>query len=286
MIALASSPHGVWLGAAALPDDAAGLHALAAGIEDLGFSALWLGGSWGEDLTVPTELLAGSTNLIVGTSIANIWRDPAEALAASWARVDERFGDRFVLGVGPGHHVQTQFNQGQYDKPLTRLKEYLEALDAAPTPVPVQRRAISALGPKALELAAERTAGALPYLTTPEHTAQARSVLGDTFLAPEQKVVQETDPGKARALARGALEYYLVLPNYVNAWRRLGFEEADFADGGSDRLIDALFGWGDDPVAKVREHLAAGADHVAVQPVTSPGQTVLEALGGIARRLI
>ena len=287
MTALASTPYGVWLGTGALPDDPAALRELAAGIEELGFSALWLGGSWGADLSTPAELLAGSSSLVVGTSIANIWRDPAEALAASYAEVAATHGDRFVLGVGPGHHVQTQFNQGRYAKPLTRLREYLEALDAAQPPVPVERRAVSALGPKALELARDRTAGALPYLTTPEHTRQARGIVGaDTFLAPEQKVVLSADPAQARSLARGALEHYLELPNYVNAWRRLGFAESDFEAGGSDDLIDALFSWGEDPLVKVRGHLEAGADHVCVQPIVEKGAAPLDALRIIAAALL
>jgi probable F420-dependent oxidoreductase len=258
----------------------------AAEVEGMGFASLWLGGSWGADLSRIERLLAAGDRLVVGTSIANIWRDPASEVAAAYTRVAERFGDRFVLGLGVGHHPQTEFNQGQYARPLARLATYLDDLDAAGPPVPVRHRALAALGPKALELARDRSAGSLPYLTTPEHTRIARVALGpDRFLAPEQKIVLASDPAEARSLARDVLEYYLSLPNYVNAWLRLGFEPADVRDGGSDRLIDGLFGWGEDALERVRQHREAGADHVCVQPVPRAGRTVLEELRVIAGKL-
>jgi probable F420-dependent oxidoreductase len=285
---LARGRYGVWLGLAALPQDAAGLRDLAAEVEGIGFTALWLGGSWGGDLSVPAELLAGSSQLVVATSIANIWRDPPEAVAAAYTKVAGRYGDRFVLGVGPGHPTQVDLHQDRYARPLHALAEFLDGLDAAQPPVPVRRRALAALGPKALALAAERSAGALPYFTTPEHTRQAREIVGaETFLAPEQKLVLSADPGQARALARAALKYYLGLANYVNSWRRLGFEESDFQSGGSDRLIDALFGWGTPETAleRVREHLAAGADQVCIQPIPAEGDSALDDLRVIAAAL-
>jgi len=271
--------YGVWLGLAALPKDPAELRKLAAELEGLGFSALWLGGSWGSDLSIPAELLAASSQLVVGTSIANIWRDPAEQLAASFTGLDRQYGERFVLGIGPGHHTQVDLHHDRYARPLAALGTFLDALDAAEPPVPVPRRALAALGPKALTMAAERSAGALPYFTTPEHTRQAREIVGaTTFLAPEQKLVLADDPDRARELARGALKYYLELPNYVNSWRRLGFAETDFQNGGSDRLIDALFGWGTPQTAleRVREHLAAGADHVCIQPIPSDRNPLID----------
>jgi probable F420-dependent oxidoreductase len=281
--------YGVWLGLAALPPDAASLHALAAGIERLGFGALWLGGSWGEDLSVPAELLAGSSDLVVATSIANIWRDPAERVAASCTELAGRYPGRFVLGVGVGHAPDVEKKYAaRYERPLHALGQFLDVLDAAQPPVPVARRAVAALGPKALTLAADRSAGALPYLTTPEHTAQARRILGaGPFLAPEQKVVLSTDTDQARARARRVLAYYLRLPNYTNAWRRLGFTDDDVAGGGSDRLVDALFGYGTPAAARdrVQEHLAAGADHVCVQPVVADGSTVLRDLEVLATEL-
>jgi probable F420-dependent oxidoreductase len=284
--ALAGSRYGVWLGLRALPEQPSALSELAAEVEALGFSALWLGGSWGADLTVPRRLLEGSRDLVVATSVSNIWRDPAEQVAASYTDLAAEYGDRFVLGLGPGHHTQVNLHQDRYARPLAMLGEYLDALDAAKPPVPVGRRALAALGPKALALAAERSAGALPYLTTPDHTRQAREVLGARpFLAPEQKIILATDPDDTRALARRSLEYYLSLPNYVNAWRRLGFAEADFEGGGSERLIDAVYGWGKNALDRVQEHLSAGADHVCIQPIPAAGKTPLDELRIIAREL-
>lgn len=278
-------PFGVWLGPAAYSDYAGRENEFAAELEQLGFPSLWLGGSWGADLGPVERFLAGSERLVVGTSIANIWRDPADQVAAAYTRVAERFGDRFVLGLGVGHHPQVEFNQGQYARPLAKLAAYLDVLEEHQ--VPQANRALAALGPKALELARDRSAGTLPYLTTPEHTRTARAVLGpDRLVIPEQKVVLSDDPDEARGLARAMLEMYLGLPNYLNAWRRLGFEEADFADGGSDRLIDGLFGWGPDALERVREHHRAGADHVCVQPIVRSGRSTLEELRIIAADLL
>ncbi|MBT0767761.1 TIGR03620 family F420-dependent LLM class oxidoreductase [Kineosporia sp. J2-2] len=285
----ADAPYGVWLG---LGPQALGAYSgregeLAAELEGLNFPSLWLGGSWGADLAPIERLLAGSERLVVGTSIANIWRDPAEQVAAAHTRVAERFGNRFVLGLGVGHHPQTELNQGQYARPLAKLAAYLDVLDAADPPVPAGHRALAALGPKALELARDRSAGSLPYLTTPEHTRTARETLGpERFLAPEQKVVLSDDPDEARGLARTALHHYLELPNYLNSWRRLGFGEPDFENGGSDRLIDALFGWGPDALDHVRRHREAGADHVCVQPIPRNGRHALDELRIIARELL
>jgi probable F420-dependent oxidoreductase len=278
------NPYGVWVGIGKLTEGEEG--AFAAELEGLGFASLWLGGSWGADLSQIERLLAAGDRLVVGTSIANIWRDPAPEVAAAYTRVAERFGDRFVLGLGVGHHPQTDLNHGQYARPMAKLAAYLDGLDSAEPPVPLHHRALAALGPKALELARDRSAGSLPYLTTPEHTRIARAALGpDRFLAPEQKIVLANDPAEARTLARDFLRYYLGLPNYVNAWLRLGFEEADIRDGGSDRLIDGLFGWGDDALERVRQHREAGADHVCIQPIPREGRTVLDELRVIAGEL-
>lgn len=156
----------------------------------------------------------------------------------------------------------------QYRRPYASMVGYLDALDAAG--VPAGRRMLAALGPKMLGLSRDRAAGSLPYLVTPEHTAQAREVLGEVpLLAPELKVVLETDPDRARSFARGSLGMYLSLPNYTNSFLRLGFAESDFADGGSDRLIDSLYAWGDEDriLARINDFHAAGADHVALQVV-------------------
>ncbi|HEX4215669.1 MAG TPA: LLM class F420-dependent oxidoreductase [Candidatus Dormibacteraeota bacterium] len=237
----------------------------AAELEELGFSALWLGASPPGDLRLAESLIAASQRLIVGTSIVNIWDAGASLVAESYHRIAGEHPGRFVLGLGVSHAPVV----GEaYRRPLRKLSEYLDELDAATPPVPVDGRAIASLGPRSLEIAGSRSLGTLPYLTTPEHTRSAREILGpDALLAPEQKVVLESDPSAARAIARRRLAMYLTLPNYVNNWRRLGFEEADFEQGGSDRLVDAVVAWGtpDAIRARLQEHLDAGADHVAVQ---------------------
>jgi probable F420-dependent oxidoreductase len=238
-------------------------------LERLGFSALWLGGSPPGDLQHSESLIAATDRLVVGTSIVNIWKDAAGVVAESYDRINSRYPGRFVLGLGIGHAPSVG---AAYHRPLRRLGQYLDELEAATPPVPVSGRAIAALGPRALELARDRSLGTLPYLTTPAHTRTAREILGpDKLVAPEQKVVLEEDPLKARAVGRVAVSRYLKLPNYVNNWRRLGFEEGDFEDGGSDRLVDALIAWGppEQIRARVQEHFDAGADHVALQLLTS-----------------
>ncbi|WP_406477389.1 LLM class F420-dependent oxidoreductase [Streptomyces sp. NBC_01615] len=234
----------------------------AAELEQLGYGAVWLGGSSAAHHSVP--LLEATSRLTVGTSIQSIWQYDAEASAAGFAEVDAAHPGRFVLGLGVSHAKLAD----QYRRPYSALVAYLDALDAAG--VPAERRVLAALGPKTLQLSADRAAGAIPYLVTPEHTAQARAILGEApLLAPEFKVVPETDPTRARALAREALAMYLSLPNYTNSFLRLGFTEDDLADGGSDRLIDALYAWGDED--RIRDRInafhEAGADHVAIQVV-------------------
>jgi probable F420-dependent oxidoreductase len=229
-------------------------------LEELGFGALWLGGSPPADLTQVERLLATTSRLVVATGIVNVWEAPADAVAASYRRIAS---DRLLLGIGAGHRLAVG---DAYVKPYEKLVGYLDELDAGG--VPVASRALAALGPRVVRLAAERTAGAHPYLVTPEHTARAREILGaGPLLAPEQKVVLDTDAEKARSLGRERLAPYLRLENYTNNWRRLGFTDADLAAGGSDRLVDAMVAWGDEEAirARVAEHFAAGADQVAVQ---------------------
>jgi probable F420-dependent oxidoreductase len=184
---------------------------------------------------------------------------------------------RSLLGIGVSHPIFIdQTHPGQYKKPLQVTRRYLDDLDAVSPTVPRDRRVLAALGPKMLELARDRAGGAHPYLMTPEHTKVAREALGDgPLLAPEQHVVLETDAARARAIAREGLDTYLQLPNYVNNWRRLGFTEDDFADGGSDRVIDHVVAWGDEATiaARVQAHLDAGADHVCVQAYTEAERT-------------
>jgi probable F420-dependent oxidoreductase len=241
---------------------------LAATIEDLGFGALWLGSANG-DLTEAEEFLATTTTLIVATGIVNMWQYEAHEVAASFRRVEARFPGRFLLGVGAGHPEVIQ----QYDKPFDTLARYVDILLG--DGVPAGSLVLAALGPKVLRLAAERTAGAHPYLVTPDYTGQAREILGPgPLLAPEQKVVLGTDPGQARALGRSRVEKpYLGLANYTANLRRLGWSDADLGGGGSDALIDALVAHGSaaQVVARLTEHLDAGADHVSIQLVTAPG---------------
>jgi probable F420-dependent oxidoreductase len=255
---------------------------LAKDVEDLGYGAIWIGGSPRGDLGIAERLLAATGRIVIATGIVNMWATPAAEVAASYHRLNDAHGGRFLLGVGIGHPEATR----EYRSPYETIVRYLDDLDAAG--VPREGRALAALGPKVLRVAAERTAGAHPYLTTPEHTREAREILGEgVLLAPEQKVVLDTDPGRARALARESLDRYLALRNYVNSWKRLGFTDGDVAGGGSDALVDALFAHGDAAAvaARVSGHLDAGADHVAVQVLTEPGGDPRPALRTVAEAL-
>jgi len=256
---------------------------LAQDIEALGYGAIWIGGSPPGDLFLPQELLDATTRLAVATGIVNIWATPATEAAASYHRVEAAHPGRFLLGVGIGHPEATQ----EYRSPYDTIVDYLDVLDAEG--VPVEGRALAALGPKVLALSADRTAGAHPYLTTPQHTRLARELLGDgPLLAPEQKVVVSSDARAARALGRPAVDRpYLHLRNYTANLKRLGWSDADLADGGSDALIDALVVHGDpDAVAAgVMAHLDAGADHVCVQVLTATGADPLPDLRALAEAL-
>lgn len=235
--------------------------------EELGFRALWLGGSPPAELPVVEDLLAATESTVVGTSIVNVWSAPAAPTAESFHRIEARFPGRFLLGVGVGHPEATQ----EYRKPYDALVEYVDELHAAG--VPKESLALAALGPRVLRLSAARTAGALPYLVTPEHTRRARPLLGDALLIPEQKVVLSEDPEEARRIGRKGVGFYLRLTNYVSNLRRLGFTDADVADQGSDRLIDelAVHGTVDEVAERLRAHVDAGADHVAIQLLTADG---------------
>ncbi|MGW4272546.1 LLM class F420-dependent oxidoreductase [Streptomyces seoulensis] len=238
----------------------------AAELEELGYGAAWLGGSSAPRHALP--LLAATSTLTVGTSIQSIWQYEAEESAAAFHEVDAAHPGRFALGLGVSHAKLAE----HYRRPYSALVAYLDALDAAK--VPAARRVLAALGPKTLELSRDRAAGAIPYLVTPGHTARAREILGaEPLLAPEFKVVPEEDPERARAIARDYLATYLTMPNYTNNFLRLGFTEDDVRGGGSDRLIDAVFAWGDEDRvrARIEEFHAAGADHVALQVVTGTG---------------
>jgi probable F420-dependent oxidoreductase len=253
---------------------------VAVGLEQLGYGTLWIGGSPAADLRAAEVLLEATNSVVVGTSIVNIWNaDPAE-LAASYHRLEASHPGRFLLGVGIGHPEQIAV----YSSPYTTIVEYLDALDAGK--VPAERRLLAALGPKVLKLAAERTAGAIPYLTTPDHTREARELIGsDVLLAPEHKVVLETDDELARSIGRPAVEQpYLSLTNYTNNLLRLGYSADDLADGGSDRLIDdlVLHGTAVEISDGLTAHLEAGADHVAIHQLGNEGPDLLPGYEALA----
>lgn len=265
---------GVWRPWSMLDED------LAKDIEDLGYGAVWIGGSPLGDLKIAERLLAATDRLVIATGVVNMWATPAEEVAASYHRLGGAYGGRFLLGVGIGHPEATR----EYRSPYETIVRYLDDLDAAG--VPASGRVLAALGPKVLRLAAERTAGAHPYFTTPEHTREARETLGaGPLLVPEQKVVLDIDAGRARALARETARRYLGLRNYVNNVKRLGFTDEDVAGSGSDALVDALIAHGDAAAlaARVAAHLDAGADQVAVQVLGEDDPR--PALRGIAEAL-
>jgi probable F420-dependent oxidoreductase len=229
-------------------------------LEEAGYGAMWLG-SASADLRLAEPILSATTGLVFATGILNMWIEPAEQVAASYRRLSAYPG-RVLAGIGAGHRERP--DNPQYARPYASLVAYLDALAA----IPAGHLALGALGPKMLALAAERTAGTHPYATTPAHTRQARKILGPgPLLAPEQKVVLETDPARARRIGREHLSLILGLANYRGNFLRLGFTEEDLAGGGSDRLIDATVAWGDPATvaARISEHHRAGADHVAVQ---------------------
>jgi len=249
------------------------LRAAVAELEELGWSSLWCWEVFGrEALTNAGLLLAATRRMVLGTGIASIWaRDPA-AMAAAQRTLAEAYPARFVLGIGVSHGPLVDARGHRYQRPLDKMRAYLDAMDAAPWQGPPLAeeppRVLAALGPRMLALAAERSAGALTYNATPEATAWARSILGaGPLLAVEQAVVVEDDPAEARRIARGLLAFYMTLPNYLRAWERLGFGPEDLAEGGSDRMVDAVVAWGGpEAIAeRVRAHLEAGADHVCLQ---------------------
>lgn len=247
--------YGVWTGGSPTP-------AQAAEIERLGYGAIWVGGSPAAELAFVEPLLEATSTLQVATGIVNVWSAAAQPVAESYHRIEAAYPGRFLLGIGVGHPEANT----EYRSPYAALTDYLDALDEAG--VPTSRRVLAALGPKVLELSAERSAGAHPYLTTPEHTATARELIGPSvFLAPEHKVVLSTDAAAARETGREAVGFYLRLSNYVNNWRRLGFSDRDVRAPGSDRLIDAVVAHGtpEAVAARLGEHLEAGADQVTIQ---------------------
>lgn len=255
----------------------------AAELEQLGFGAIWFPESVGREAVTQAALLLGVTRqMIIATGIANIYaRDPV-TMAAAQNTLAEAYPQRFLLGLGVSHiPLVEQIRGHRYGKPVASMRAYLDGMDRAPyravrSPVrPI--RVLAALGPQMLRLAAERADGAHSYFVPPEHTRRAREILGgDRLLAVEQAVVLEINSVKAREIARRHTSTYLKLPNYVNNLRRLGFKDEDLADGGSDRLVDAIVAWGEMSAAtdRVRAHQSAGADHVCVQVLPAETQAL------------
>lgn len=254
---------------------------LATTIEELGYGAVWLGGSPNSELRRAEALLDATTHLQVATGIVNIWRSDAAELAASYHRIEEKHAGRLLLGIGSGHREAT----AERERPLDAMARYLDVLDRHG--VPVGARVLSALGPRMLELAAERSAGTHPYLTIPSQTREMRETLGPrALIAPEQTVVLDSDPDSARRTARAFLGHYLRLENYTRTMLRGGFTAEDVAGDGSDTLIDAIVAHGDAAALAeaVQAHLDAGADHVCVQIQPAAGD-VVPALTSIAAEL-
>ncbi|UDR98768.1 LLM class F420-dependent oxidoreductase [Mycobacterium tuberculosis] len=250
-------------------------------IEALGYGAVWVGGSPPAALSWVEPILQATTTLCVATGIVNIWSAPAQRVAESFHRIEAAYPGRFLLGIGVGHAEMIS----EYRKPYNALVEYLDRLDDYG--VPANRRLVAALGPRVLGLSARRSAGAHPYLTTPEHTARARELIGPSaFLAPEHKVVLTTDSARARTVGRQALDMYFNLANYRNNWKRLGFTDDEVSRPGSDRLVDAVVAYGtpDAIAARLNEHLLAGADHVPIQVLTEDDNLV-SALTELAKPL-
>jgi probable F420-dependent oxidoreductase len=250
-------------------------------LEAWGYRALWLPEAVGRDPFAFIGYLAARTaRLTFATGIANIYaRDPM-TMRAVRETLAEASGGRFLLGLGVSHaHLVAGVRKHAYGKPVSTMREYLERMDTAlymakkaDEPAPI---VLAALRPRMLALSVEKASGAHPYFVPPEHTARAREVLGkDGWLCPEQMVLRETDPSKARAIARQHMKVYVGLPNYQNSLKWLGFTDADFTDGGSDRLVDAIVAWGDDKqiAERIQAHHDAGADHVCIQPFRPDGQ--------------
>jgi probable F420-dependent oxidoreductase len=240
----------------------------AAELDELGFTALWIPDVGGPVFDAVGRLLTATTRTVIATGILNLWMHSAGDVAESYAALTAEHGDRFLLGIGVSHAPLIDAGEpGRYRKPLAATASFLDGLDAAPQPVPAEARVLAALGPKMLKLSATRARGAHPYLVTPEHTASARSTLGEgPLLLPEQTVILCDGADEARRIGTDWLRAYLTFPNYANNLLRSGFSEDDLAQV-SDRLFDAIIAWGDEGAVlrRVAEHRAAGADHVCVQ---------------------
>lgn len=282
---------GIWAGTDSMTSSQSA--AFAQRVEACGYSALWMPESVGRNVLVQSSwLLANTKQLVIATGIANIYARDAISMAAAQLGLSEQSGGRFLLGMGVSHvPLVTGLRGHQYGKPVATMRAYLEGMRSAkytaPQPTEKPKTVIAALGPKMLELAAELADGAHPYNVTPEHTAQARAILGpNKLLCVEQKIILTTDAAAARAAGRKNLHMYLGLENYTSNWKRLGFADSDWAGEASDRLVDAMYAWGteDSIRARIQAHWDAGADHVCIQPVGDggPGSLDLKALEALA----
>lgn len=243
-------------------------------VEALGFNTVWLPSGEPGQLERVRALVEGTATLRVATGILNVYRetDPERTAEMFWG-LDREHPQRFLLGLGVGH--REALPEGTYGPPLKTMAAYLDGLDRAAHPVPLDRRVLAALRARMLRLSRDRSAGAHPYLTTPEHTRRAREILGpQALLAPEQGVVLETDPERARKIARAHLQRYLKMSNYATNFREMGFGDADLAGGGSDRFVDEIIGWGDAAAVaqRILAHHDAGATHVTIQVLTDTPQ--------------
>jgi probable F420-dependent oxidoreductase len=257
---------GVWWSGSWRAADDPGFN-VAGELESLGYGTLWSSGGFDPGLSTRFgKLLQATERVTVASGIVSVWTSAPSDVGPAVADLEARCDGRFLLGLGASHSAIVQ----DYARPYARVVDYLDGLDALDPPLPPDRRILAALGPRMLELAAARSAGAHPYFVPVEHTAHARAVLGEgSLLAPEVAVVLESDRTKALELARQYAAIYLPLPNYTNNLRRFGYGDADIDGGGSDRLIEAVIPWGDaETIAgRVHDHLSAGADHVCVQVV-------------------
>lgn len=248
----------------------------AAELEGLGYSALWVPDVGGDVFAVVERLMAATKAATIATGILNLWKHSPREAADAHVRLTAAHGDRFLVGIGVSHATIVDAREpGRYNQPLRAMASFLDGLDTAATPLARSRRVLAALGPKMVQLARSRAAGTHPYNVTPEYTAMARDALGPSgLILPEQAVSLTTDPRLARKLGREHLAHYLNLPNYTNNLRRLGYNDDDFADGGSQRLIDALVAWGDETAieSRIRQHRDAGANHVCIQVLSEEGQ--------------
>jgi probable F420-dependent oxidoreductase len=244
----------------------------AAELERLGYTAAWIPDLGGDLFGAFDNLLGVTSTMTIASGIMNVWKQTPEAAGAWFNGLPDDQRARVMLGIGISH---APFIGDEYQRPLATVSAFLDGMDAAG--IPEEQRCIAALGPKMLELARDRTAGSHPYLVNPEHTAQARAILGDKGLFVEQGVVLETDAEKARAIARQAVSIYTGLPNYVNNWKRLGYTE-DEIQSTSDRFIDEIFVWGDaDAIGeRIDAHRAAGADHVCIQALSAEGVPAID----------